>query len=143
MTCKHPEKCEAAASERFRRMEPLLTKMTNDLDEFREAYLEGGAELAFDDHAEFRELWRAVSQKHVLEVFLNGELIECHKHKKECGYLISYYIKTGVGQYRPIHVRAVMPKNNTKHMTIVTVYDPRSKSYKWNKDFDRRICICK
>jgi hypothetical protein len=142
MSCQHPKQCKTATEERYARMEPFLEEANKRLERFRRAYDQGKAELAFDGHAEFREVFRAFSQSQVMEAFMEGDVIECHKKNGEYGFLIWYYVKIGRGQYRPIHVRAIMPVQNQHHMMVVTVYDPRSMDWRWNNTFDKRICLC-
>jgi len=142
MKCANKAHCKAKILNRMARMEPHLEAASDRLDQFCSLYEANEAVLTFDDHAEFRELWRAFSENQVMEAFINGDVIECHKHGSELGFLIWYNVKIGRGLYRPMHVRAIMNSTNSRFMTIMTVYDPRSHEWKWEDNYTRRVCLC-
>ncbi|RUS44933.1 DUF4258 domain-containing protein [Cohnella sp. AR92] len=142
MKCENEELCRSISEEKFARMEPHLAAAARRLERFRQAYENGEADLAFDEHASFREVWRAFSETHILEALMNGEIIECRKRDGEYGFLIWYNVKIGRGQYRPMHVPVVMPVANPNYLVVVTVYDPRSKEWQWTDNYTRRICRC-
>ncbi|NHN33327.1 DUF4258 domain-containing protein [Paenibacillus agricola] len=142
MNCKNESRCKQVSEERFSRMERHLDTANNRLNKFRDAYELGIADLAFDDHAEFRVLWRAFSESQVLEAVLKGEIIESRFKNGEYGFLIWYNIKLAARQYRPMHVSVTMLESNPNFMIITTVYDPRSKEWVWTENYTRRICLC-
>jgi hypothetical protein len=76
------------------------------------------------------------SGRNVSEAIRNGWVIEHDTARKTL--LILYYLKLSARLYRPVHVvLAYKPK-----WKVVTVYDPRTKPWKWSRHFDERVCFC-
>ncbi|WP_240420329.1 DUF4258 domain-containing protein [Paenibacillus periandrae] len=142
MICRNELRCAQVTNERHARMMRHFEEDNDRFSKFRDAYENGEADLAFDDHAEFRVLWRAFSESQVLEALLKGEVIESHYRNGEYGFLIWYNVKIATRQYRPMHVRVNMPENNQNFMMVMTVYDPRTKEWIWTENYTRRICLC-
>ncbi|SED10664.1 hypothetical protein [Paenibacillus sp. GP183] len=144
MVCKNPDECRDITNERYVRMEPHFSKAYDRMEQYRRALEEKRATMTFVPHETFRELDRAVSKRQVLEVIEQGEIIECHYFKKSREYifLLSHFFKIGPGQYRPFHVPVVMKEDKPLHIELKSVYDPRTKKYKWNKSYSQRICVC-
>lgn len=126
-----------------------------ELERFRVLLKEGKASLVYHKHELKREYFRAISEQDTREVLENGWVIERNIYNKEISteqgikkitvvnLVILYYIKLGQGRYRPIHlVINFKPKQPDKWMAI-TIYDPRSMSWKWSDDFTERVCFCK
>ena len=135
MECRNPEMCRKKADAwRKRQAEtiPIGEQMLLDLL----AFLEEGGALPMSKHAGGRGYHRAFSVSKISEAIRNGWVIE-HDPERQT-LLVLYYLKLSAGVYRPIHV-VIGYRGKWK---VVTVYDPRSMPWKWNRNFDERICFC-
>ncbi|QZT33663.1 DUF4258 domain-containing protein [Caldalkalibacillus thermarum TA2.A1] len=90
--------------------------------------------IAFSKHfTRGRSYERAFARSEILQMLKYGWVIEYDpRDKKAC--VLGY-----TAEYRPIHV--IISFGDVP--VVITAYNPRSKQWKWNKSFDRRICFCK
>lgn len=141
MGCKNPEQCrlKAVKHEKIQLTQALIGQ--SELELFRQHMQEGDAELNFDSHADRRGFFRAFSKYQILEALENGWCIERNIRDGKTVLLIMYYLKINHNTFRPIHV--VCRFANVENWTILTVYDPRTKNYKWKDNYQKRICFCK
>lgn len=136
MHCKNPLECKR----KYMNWKPTQENSIQIGEEILEKIvknMERGIDLTFSNHADKRSLFRSFSINDVREAILNGWVIEYDEKRKTI--LVLYNIKVAAGKYRPIHV--VIGFN--EKAKIVTCYDPRSKAWKWDKNFQERNCFCK
>jgi hypothetical protein len=132
MGCQNPEKCREKAARHQERMAwavPIGETYLEDLQARIDTI-----EIAFSKHfLRERSFERVLSRKEILEVLKHGWVIEFYYHdKKAC--VLGY-----TSDYRPIHVYIEF----RDVPVVITAYNPRSKSWRWNKSLDERNCFCK
>lgn len=93
--------------------------------------------LSMSQHANRREFYRAYSSREIKTGVKHGWVIE-HNPKRKTLHILHNF-KVGKATYRPIHV--VLGYDGK--WKIITVYDPRSKAWKWDRSFQERVCFCK
>jgi len=89
-------------------------------------------------HKDKRALERAVSQKDIMTVLKNGDIIETSKiDESTYDVLIMSYVKNTTN-YRPLHISAIFDADRDM-LKIKTVYDPRSKEEQWTNSYTTRV----
>jgi mRNA interferase MazF len=134
--CCNPEKCQRQA-DAWRKRQSEAVPIGEQLLQGLLEHLEDGGSLPMSRHAGGRGYDRAFSAGKVSEAIRNGWVIE-HDTERQT-LLVLYYLKLSAGVYRPVHV--VLGYRDGK-WKVVTVYDPRTMPWKWNRNFDERICFC-
>lgn len=117
-----------------------ISKHGHVFADFQEKLSEGDAEVLFTKHAGDRELFRAFSRSGILEAIQNGWEIEMFSNGYSLTLTILYHFRIDTKTYRPIHVVCELQDNT---LTVITAYDPRTHSWKWNEHYDKRVCFCK
>ncbi len=142
MICLQPSRCEERSLRNRARIEDILTEAELLLSNFQDKLTEGSEEvrLRMKYHAEQREMFRAFSRYEIVEAAKQGWAIDLTKRDNKTFIVIMYYLHTGPRSYRPIHVVCMV--NSPFDWEIITVYDPRSKSWWWDKNLSTRVCWC-
>lgn len=106
-------------------------------ESFQDNLNNGESAQVFNTHHEDkRSFERAVSRTQVIEVLLNGYVIEAQRQDGQSfDMLIMSYVKITSG-YRPLHVAIHLEKDIC---TVKTVYDPRSKREQWAENLETRL----
>lgn len=140
MGCRDKESC-CQRYEKWRTLQERYVPIgEKELEDFLEKIKKKQAFLHLDEeHFEKRSLERAVSEKDVFTVVENGWVIERRKRRGYTSLLIMGYLKHG-DSYRPLHV--VCDLVTETQWWVVTVYDPRSKPWKWDQNYELRVCFC-
>ncbi|WP_028987564.1 DUF4258 domain-containing protein [Thermicanus aegyptius] len=141
MGCENPEKCrlKAAKHEKIQQTQALIGQ--RELERFWKYMQKGSAKLNLYRHAKRREFFRAFSEYQIVDALKNGWCIERNVKDGETTLLIIYHLKISSKIFRPIHL--VCKFTDIKCWDVITVYDPRSKEYKWENNYQKRICFCK
>jgi hypothetical protein len=143
MECRDPKGCgERARNWEFKQKRQILIA-ENELESFRQSLVDGNGVLTFKKHANKREYERAFSKMNILEAVQDGWTIERTFHAGQVKIIIMYYIRTSQRSYRPVHVVCSFQEDCPQRWTVITVYDPRTKPWKWGENFQKRVCFCK
>lgn len=114
----------------------LQERLLSEGEELFHRYLTSSTkEILWSQHAEGRLFYRCLSKKKVLAALEDRVVIE---NRKEV-LLIFTSIKSG-REYRPVHV--VLALDRPGQATVVTVCDPRSEAWRWDRTLTRRVCWC-
>ncbi|GGA56104.1 hypothetical protein GCM10007416_31600 [Kroppenstedtia guangzhouensis] len=140
MGCRDRESCRQRHENWLKLQEKYTPIGAEELEVFLEKMQKKQAFLHLDeDHFGKRSLERAVSVKDVLTVVENGWVIERRKRRGYTSLLIMGYLKHS-SSYRPLHV--VCDIVTDTQWWVITVYDPRSKPWKWDENYEQRVCFC-
>ena len=91
-------------------------------------------------HSNIRKVERCFSKKDIVAAIEAGYVIERQKHHHGgIVWLINSNIKITQKKYRPIHIAVSFQEDYIK---VITIYDPRTHAWKWNKNYSRRLCWC-
>lgn len=136
MNCPDPGGCERKHTQ-WKQWQEKCISSGEILHEELINRLEEGCKIPKSRHAQRREFYRAYSREEVDEAIECGWVIEHDPNRKTL--LIKYSSKLGKMRYRPIHVLV----SYYSKWKLITMYNPESKSWKWDKNFHERICFCK
>lgn len=135
--------CDEKALKHARIMDNNLEKYEQYFENFQVALEEGEAEVLMTHHESRREVFRAFSRVSVLNSIQNGWAIEGYsKGRGVYEFTILYHLQVAPKTYRPMHVCCSLD-SKTNRLTVITVYDPRSRTWKWSENLDKRVCFCK
>ncbi|MFD1362762.1 DUF4258 domain-containing protein [Lentibacillus salinarum] len=136
MSCQDPEGCHKKHTQWKEWQERIILEGEEIHEEIIRDMDENGTPLSMSKHGGKRELYRAFSPTEINNAVRNGWVIEYSP--KRMTLHILHHFKVGKGSYRPIHV-VIGYKEKLK---VVTVYDPRSKAWKWDRNYQERVCFC-
>lgn len=108
-----------------------------ELEHFQDNLGNGSFKVLFDKHFGKRSFERSISPADFHEVLKYGWVVERNKTVKNTSIVVLGYIGK---HYRPLHI--VLDMVSPQKWVAITVYDPQSHAWKWNKNFNRRICFC-
>ncbi|MEF2246431.1 DUF4258 domain-containing protein [Paenibacillus sp. IITD108] len=142
MHCLQPINCNNRALRHLKKFESLQSEAELLLTDFQEKLQSNSSDVRFrlKLHASQREMFRAFSRKDILEAVTNGWVIEMNERSNNKIIIVMYFIHTGPKSYRPIHLVCVL--NSPFDWEVITVYDPRSRSWWWGNNYSERICWC-
>lgn len=112
-----------------------------ELVQFREGMEEGEAGLKSTRHFEQRSVYRAYAKSDIPTVMKYGWVIERINRGGSISLLLMGFVRNGYQSYRPLHV--LVAADEPLKWYVRTVYDPRSKPWKWDNHYQERICFCK
>lgn len=94
-------------------------------------------------HAFQREQERKVSNNDILNILKDGYPIESQgiDDDQSINILMMGYTKVGSG-YRPLHLAINLSKECDK-VIVKTIYDPRSRDWQWEENYETRIFFVK
>lgn len=141
MSCQDPTTCAEKAQKYSEFQKQYLQKAEMELMLFREKFREGEALLSFSKHVENRQFQRSVSRQQIMQVVRDGWPIQRKVEGQDIKIILLYHLRS-VSTYRPLHVVCGFNKFTHYNWAIITAYDPRSMSYKWDRGFQKRICFC-
>lgn len=144
MKCSNPDVCSVKSDAHQERQEKFLSKAQILLEEFQEDLMRGVSEYELMNHALHRERERCFSTRDVNEAMRYGWVIEVKnlKQTREWHLLIIHHLKLGPKMYRPVHIACYFNEKARNQWRVKTVYDPRTMSWKWSEDYEKRICFC-
>jgi|SRR5690606_10782090 len=135
--CENPKECKRKREKWEECQEKFLPIGQQELEVFVEKLQKGEAYVRYDEHFVKRSRERCFSDSDVSEVLSYGWAIERNKNIKGISLVVLGYIGKN---YRPVHV--VFDVLDENMWVAVTAYDPRTHSWKWNDNFDGRVCFC-
>lgn len=138
MECRNKEVCKKK-HERWKEQQQIhIPKGEKEHEEFLNYVQKVNYFLEIGDHSSKRQFERSISSRDITDIILNGWVIErsFYKSVQAVRLTILGYTRT----YRPIHV--IVQIKSPNEWSVVTVYNPESKAYKWDKSFQERICFC-
>jgi hypothetical protein len=146
MACRNPELC-AKKHKRWKKYQSIFIPIGEEEHNiFIQNFEKGNAQLSLKSyldqdrpHADLRTFQRAISKRDLIDVVLNGWVIERNYFPDE--QVIRLVILGYTRRYRPLHV--VCEIVNELDWEIVTVYSPLSKKHKWGNEYQERVCFCK
>lgn len=139
MNCKNPKMCNKK-HERWKKQQGYFVPIGEGEHEVFLNYVEQkNYDITIRSHADKRQWERIVSLQDIKDIILNGWVVERNYYSDDQAVRIMLHGYTR--KYRPIHVVVEIINENT--WEIVTVYDPRSKKYKWTNEYQERICFCR
>lgn len=141
--CLNVEKCTVYSkknkerNERFQdRNDDLLEVIVDKLSNEEEYFA-----LDYSTHAKQRSFERLISEDEVESVIMNGWSIDSQKDSLYTTITVLSHVKRKKN-YIPVHVVIAIDKTKS-HAKVITAYYPKSQPWKWNEDYDQRICYCK
>ncbi|KRG13389.1 hypothetical protein ACA29_08515 [Lederbergia galactosidilytica] len=137
--CNNQKECNRKKSRWEELQEKYCPLGQKELDDFISDTSSGRAKVRFDKHFHKRSLERSISVHDVKDVVWYGWVIERNKTAKSTSILILGYVGRN---YRPLHVVFDTLNENEWVAVTVTAYDPNSHAWKWNENFDKRVCFC-
>jgi len=144
MSCQNPERCAHQAASWKAQQERYVEIGEKVLAELRESLERGESNLRISYHGDTRQTDRCISGA-TIRMLVCDEAWPFWYYKNSYGIekleLVGH-VKAGEKKYRPIHV--ILIKNPGSDLwKVTTVYDPRSKEYKWGNNYQERKCFCK
>lgn len=134
-----PPKGECAiCKEKAERHEAYQTRWLDKGDSLLSEALKAGKKIRASLHSRERGTLRCFSDSEIAKAIRNGYVIERQKDLTDIVWLISSNIKTGEKKYRPIHAAVIIGED----IFVKTAYDPRSKAWKWDSTYSKRVCWC-
>ena len=133
--------------ERHQAYQEKVLPIGEDMVEAMQAKLiEKEVSVILSYHEKEREFERAVSREDVLRVLEDGYVIEVQGIQKDrkgnllsIDVLLMSYVKITKG-YRPLHVAVNLKQNE---ITVKTVYDPRSREWQWEDNYENLLTVKK
>jgi len=140
--CRQPKYCQKLTQARADKLKNYLPVAEKELNDFQKALKEGSGEATLRHyfHAEQRKLQRAFSTYEVTETVKEGWPIDRRVTDIGTIIVIMYFLRLSSRVYRPVHV--VCQAKSSVDWRIITVYDPRTMSWKWDDNYQRKICFC-
>ena len=109
-------------------------------DTLLQAAIRNKAKIKIRSHTHIRSTERCFNRAVLIPAIESGYVIERQVHEgNRIVWIVSSSIKIGACKYRPIHF-AISFEDNV--MYVITIYDPRSHAWKWDKTFSKRLCWC-
>jgi len=143
--CKDPEGCQRKkVMFSLSNAQEVEEHGQTEYEALRKVFVaEGFGCVSLSKHVQARMYEKAVSEFALRTVVLEGEPIEYHKNEFGTQKITLWgNVHVGKASYRPLHIILKKGRKQEK-WSIVTVYDPRSKTRQWNNSFTERICFCK
>jgi len=140
--CRQPEYCAELSRKRADKFKKILHIGEKELEDFQKLLKEGCGEATLRHyfHAEQRKVQRAFSTYEISEVVKEGWLIDRNVVLDGTVIVVMYHLRISNKVYRPVHV--VCQMKSSLDWRIITVYDPRSMPWKWDTNYQRRVCFC-
>lgn len=141
-SCSDPVSCACKAESWARYQEANLFKAEALLEELREMRSKGEGWIRNTIHEERRKTDRCVSETEI-RMLIDREAwpFEYYQDGYEEKLGLMGYVKFGGKSYRPIHI--ILRRNLGERLNIATVYDPRTKEFKWAENYQKRVCFCR
>lgn len=140
MRCRNPANCREKATRWKETKEKYMAIAEAEFEMLQEQLATGKARLIVSKHTEERQYHRAFSLASIHEAIRNGWPIHRRVEDGIPVILLMAYIKTGKNAYRPVHI-PIMKKNG--QWVAKTVYDPSTRPWQWENNYQDRVCFCK
>jgi hypothetical protein len=146
--CLAPAECAERAERIAARWQLMSDQALAEHERFLTRLAAGTAVLEFHGHAQQRQLLRLVSSDEIREVVECGEPItyDAARFPRDKGPRSIILLGRAGAHARPLHVVCrYEPEPSSTAIwlwTVWTVWDPRSRSYRWSADWTRQLCWC-
>jgi hypothetical protein len=141
--CEDPEGCAHKAERWVRYQDENLWIGEKLLAELRESRFRKETWIRNTDHSEKRKVDRCISEREE-RLLIDHEAWPFEYQKDKYGtekLSLVGSLKVGEKLYRPIHI--ILIRQDDKQWKVATIYDPRSKGFKWGNNHQKRICFCR
>lgn len=142
--CKDPEGCRGKRPGfALSNAQAVEEYGQNEYEKLREEFAaEGFSCIKLSSHAQERMYEKAFSKFDLRIVILEGDPIEYYQNSFGTQKIALWgNVQVGRKSYRPLHIILKKGRGQGK-WSVVTVYDPRNKAWRWNNSFTERICFC-
>lgn len=96
----------------------------------------GNFQMYLSSHVRKRTFERSICDRELVSAIQNGWVIEFYPRQKKVTILT--YTKVG-GSYRPLHLSIGYGGGN---INIITAYRPDVYEWKWDTNYEVRLCYC-
>lgn len=142
MPCRDAEGCAAKAVRHREAQDARVLEAERVVRRFAEMRRSSRAWWRPTGHAVRRMVERAVGRRQVEDALRFGWPIEWTRGGDGWVRILVLVWDTRGPAVRPLHVLMQYDPRNFAEWTVVTVYDPRTRAWKWDAAFERRVCFC-
>ena len=142
--CQNPEACSMEATREKLYREKNLVIGEKRLSDLRDSLQREENCLTISGHGGYRQAERCISLQ-TIRLLVSEEACPFEYYRNSFGtekLSLMGHIKVGERKYRPIHI-ILKKSQGTDLWKVVTVYDPRTEEFRWENNFQERICTCK